>query len=48
MKQKKSSLVKQFVKTQMKDLKKKDWGKTVLQDLEELEIKLSIKQIENM
>ena len=38
MKQKQTSLVKQFVKTQMKDLKKKDWCKTVIQDLEQLEI----------
>ena len=46
MKQEETSLVKQFVKTQMKDLKKKDWGKTVMKDLEELKIQLSIQEIE--
>ena len=48
MKKKETSLVKQFIKTQMKTLKKKDWGQTVIKDLEELEIKLSLLEIENM
>ena len=33
LKQNESSLIKQFLKTQMKTLKKKDWGKTVKEDL---------------
>ena len=32
----------------MKNLKKKDWGKTVLENLEHLQIELSIKEIEEM
>ena len=34
LKQKETSLIKQFLQTQMKDLKKKDWGKTVLINLQ--------------
>ena len=45
---KETSLVKQFRKTQMKTLKNKDWGQTVIKDLEELETKLYLLEIENM
>ena len=38
LKQKETSLIKQFLQTQMKDLKKKDWGKTVLDNLQPLKI----------
>ena len=48
LKQKETSLVKQFLKTQMKNLKKKDWGKTVLENFEHLQIELSIREIEEM
>ena len=36
MKQKESSLIKKFFLTQIKSLKKKDWGKTVLEDFQHL------------
>ena len=48
MKLKETSLVKQFVKTQFKNPKRKDWANTVKDNLEELELKLTIKSIEEM
>ena len=48
-KQKEASLIKLFLQTQMKDLKKKDWGKTVLDNLQLLiKIELSFEYIEKM
>ena len=38
LKQEDTSLIKQFFKTQMKSLKKKDWGKTVLENLQHLKV----------
>ena len=48
MKQKESYLIKKFFLTQIKSLKKKDWGKTVLEDFQHLEINLSFEDIEEM
>ena len=48
LKQKETSLVKQFLKTQMKNLKIKDLGKTILENLEHLKMELSIKENEEM
>ena len=42
MKQKETSLVKQFVKTQFKNSKRKDLANTVKDNLEELELKLTM------
>jgi hypothetical protein len=48
LKQNESSLVKQFLKTQSINTKKKDWVSTVKKDLEYLELKLSFSEIEVM
>ena len=48
MKQKETSLIKNFFLTQMKSLKRKDWGKTIIEDLKHLEINISYKEIEQM
>ena len=48
LKQKETSLVKKFLKTQILCPKKKDWIKTVLSNLEHLGIDLSIADIEEM
>jgi hypothetical protein len=48
LKQKETSLVKRFLKTQLKNLNKNDWGKTVLKDLENLEIVHTMEEIEKM
>ena len=48
MKQKESSLIKNFFLTQMKSLKKKDWGKTIIEDLKHLEVNISYKEIEHI
>ena len=48
LKQNESSLVKQFLKTQSINPKKKDWVSTVNKDLEYLGIKLSFSEIEIM
>ena len=46
LKQNDSSLVKNFLMTQMLDLKKKDWGNTVLEDFKDLDINLTFEEIE--
>ena len=46
LKQKESSLVRQFLKTQMTDLKTKDWGTTVQKDLLHIGLKISFEEIE--
>ena len=48
LKQKDTSLIKQFLKTQMKDLKKKDWGKTIQENLQHLQIDWTFEEIENI
>ena len=48
LKQEESSLVKQFLRTQSINPKKKDWVTTVKEDLEQLKINLSFLEIENM
>ena len=48
LKQNDSSLVKNFLMTQMLDLKKKDWGNTVLEDFKDLDINLTFEEIEKM
>ena len=48
LKQKETSLIKQFLKTQMNTLKKKDWGKTVKEDLLHLGLEITIEDIEIM
>ena len=48
LKQKETSLIKKFLKTQAIDPKKKDWVKTVKDNLKELDIKLTIEEIEDM
>ena len=48
MKQKETSLIKNFFLTQMKSLKKKDWGKTIIEDLKYLEINITYTQIEHI
>jgi hypothetical protein len=48
MKQKETSLIENFFLTQMKSLKRKDWGKTTIEDLKHLEINIAYKEIEQM
>ena len=48
LKQKETSLVKQFLKTQFIAPKKKDWAKTVIENLQHLQLEYSIEEIENM
>ena len=48
LKQKENSLMKKFVKTQFKCLKKKDWGQTIKNDFKTLEINLTLQEIEDM
>ena len=48
LKQKESSLVKKFLKTQLIDLKKKDWGNTIKEDLKHLDIRMTFDEIEEM
>jgi hypothetical protein len=48
MKQKDTSLIKNFFLTQMMSPKKKDWGNTIIEDLKHLEIQLSYKEIEHI
>ena len=48
LKQKESSLIRKFLKTQMINLKKKDWGKTIEEDLLHLDIQMTFKDIEQM
>ena len=48
LKQKETSLIKQFLKTKMNTLKKKDWGKTVKEDLLHLGLEISLEDIESM
>ena len=48
MKQKDTSLIKNFFLTQMKSLKRKDWGKTIIEDMKHLEINISYKEIEHI
>ena len=48
MKQEETSLVKNFFLTQIKSLKKKDWGRKVFEDLQHLEINITFKEIEDM
>ena len=48
MKQKDISLVKKFLKTQNKSPKKKDWISTVKQNLKQLDITLTLQNIEEM
>ena len=46
LKQKETSLVKNFFKTQLSTLQKKDWGTTVKEDLKHLKIEIPIEEIE--
>ena len=48
LKQKESSLVRQFLLTQSINPKKKDWVTTIKEDFEQLEINLTFLQIEEM
>ena len=48
LKQKETSLIKQFLTTQMETLKKKDWGKTVREDILHLGLDISFADIEIM
>ena len=48
LKQKDSSLVKNFLNTQLIEPQKKDWAKTVQDNLKELEINYTMKEIEEM
>ena len=48
LKQKESSLIRKFLKTQMINLKKKDWGKTIEEDLLHLDIQMTFEDIEQM
>ena len=48
LKQKETSLVKQFLKTQFISPKKKDWAKTILENLQHLELTYTMEDIENM
>ena len=48
LKQKESSLIKQFFQTQIKNPRKKDWAKTVIENLQHLEIPYTMEEIENM
>ena len=47
MKQKDTSLIKNFFLTKMKSLKRNDWGKTITGDMKHLEINISYKEIEH-
>ena len=48
LKQKETSLVKNFFKTQLATLQKKDWGTTVKEDLKHLKIEVPIEEIEHI
>ena len=48
LKENETSLIKSFLITQMKSLKRKDWGKTVLENLKYLEIKNTFEEIKEM
>ena len=48
MKQNETSLVKKFTKTQFKNPRRKYWSKTVIDNLEHLDIGLTIEGIEKM
>ena len=48
LKQKESSLVRQFLKTQMVDLKPKDWGTTILKYLAHIGLKINFEEIKQM
>ena len=48
MNQEETTLVKKFVRTQFRNSRRKDWCKTVLDNLQHLEIGLSIEGIEKM
>jgi hypothetical protein len=48
LKQKETSLVKQFLKTQFIAPKKKDWAKTIIENLQHLQLEYSLEEIENM
>ena len=48
LRQKETSLVKNFFKTQLATLKKKDWGTTVKEDLKHLNIEIPIEEIEHL
>ena len=42
------SLIKKFLKIQLQQPTKHDWGTQIMKDLDELEINLTIEEIENM
>ena len=46
--QKNTSLIKNLVKSQFKNLKKKDWGQTIMRDLNTLGIDFTLQEIEEM
>ena len=48
LKRKETALIKKFIKTQMKNPQKKDWINTVYMNLNELEILLTLEEIEVM
>ena len=48
LKQKDTSLIKRFFKTQMKSPKKKDWGNTIIENLQHLKNEMTIQEIEEM
>ena len=41
-------MIKKFIKTQFRNIKKKDWAQTIMNDLKTLKIELSLQEIEQM